>query len=83
MKKSKIMFISVIAVTALLLSACTMGPRAVGTPGLSADGDVVYVAYQQYVYAVDAKTGNEILRTILAPCSFHIPSLFEPFTLNI
>jgi len=62
MKKSKIMFISVIAVTALLLSACTMGPRAVGTPGLSADGDVVYVAYQQYVYAVDAKTGNEIWR---------------------
>ncbi|MCJ7695141.1 MAG: PQQ-binding-like beta-propeller repeat protein [Anaerolineaceae bacterium] len=62
MKKSKIILIGLFAIMAVVLSACAMGPRAVGTPGMTADGDVVYVSYQQYVYAINAQNGTEIWR---------------------
>lgn len=57
MKKSKYLIFLASMALVFLLSACTMGPRAIGTPGLSADGSMVYVAYQQYVYAVDTNSG--------------------------
>lgn len=62
MKKSRILFICMIIAMAFILSACAMGPRAVGTPGLAADDDMVYVSYQQFVYAVDTKSGTEVWR---------------------
>lgn len=39
-----------------------MGPRAESTPGLSADDSAAYVAYQQFVYKVDGKSGSELWR---------------------
>ena len=62
MKNRKLIIAGMFALMVLALSACAMGPRAVGTPGLTADGDMVYVSYQQYVYAVNAKTGQEVWR---------------------
>jgi outer membrane protein assembly factor BamB len=57
MKKSKYLLTTVAIAFVLLISSCAMGPRAVGTPGLSVDEDMVYVAYQQFMYAVDASSG--------------------------
>jgi outer membrane protein assembly factor BamB len=62
MKIKKFLITGVFVTMALVLSACAMGPRAVGTPGLTAEGDVVYVSYMQYVYAVNAQTGIEVWR---------------------
>jgi outer membrane protein assembly factor BamB len=62
MKIKKFLITGVFVTMALILSACAMGPRAVGTPGLTAEGDVVYVSYMQYIYAVNAQTGVEIWR---------------------
>lgn len=53
--KYKLLFGSIALL--FLLNACAVGPRAVGTPGLTADGNIVYVAFQQYVYAVDTTSG--------------------------
>ena len=62
MKIKKFLITGVFITMVLILSACAMGPRAVGTPGMTAEGDVVYVSYMQYVYAVNAKTGIEVWR---------------------
>lgn len=62
MKIKKLLITGVFITMMLILSACAMGPRAVGTPGMTADGGNVYVSYMQYVYAVNAKTGVEVWR---------------------
>ena len=62
MKIKKFLITGVFITMVLILSACAMGPRAVGTPGMTAEGDVVYVSYMQFVYAVNAKTGIEVWR---------------------
>jgi len=59
MKRKNIIFIIVTIALALVLSSCTMGPRAVGTPGLTAGEDTVYLAFQQYVYSVNSESGTE------------------------
>lgn len=62
MKRKNIIFIIVTIALALVLSSCTMGPRAVGTPGLTAGEDTVYLAFQQYVYSVNSESGTEVWR---------------------
>ena len=62
MKRKNIIFIIVTIALALVLSSCTMGPRAVGTPGLTAGEDTVYLAFQQYVYSVNSELGTEVWR---------------------
>lgn len=78
MKNRKLLISGVFIVMVLILSACAMGPRAIGTPGLTADDEIVYVSYQQFVYAVDARTGMEIWRypaSGSAQVVFYAPSL--------
>ncbi len=58
MKKQNFTIIAVAILLLVLLSACTTGPRAVGTPGLSTEGETVYVTYQQFVYAMDVTAGD-------------------------
>lgn len=62
MKKTwlKISIISILALA--VLAGCAMGPRAESIPGISADGDSVYVSYRQHVYKLNAKSGTESWR---------------------
>jgi len=59
--RKKILFISMVLLGAVLLSACTGGAvRGSSWPGLTADGDVAYLASGGFVYAVNLKDGREI-----------------------
>ncbi len=62
MKRKRIIFVIVTLALAMVLSSCAMGPRAVGTPGLTAGEDKVFVAFQQYVYGVNTASGSEVWR---------------------
>jgi outer membrane protein assembly factor BamB len=58
MKQNKLVLILVILIVAALLSGCA--GSAFGTtswPGVLVDGDVAYVAYNQYVYAISTENG--------------------------
>ena len=55
--RKKFVFISIILLAAVFLSGCT---GAVAWPGLSASGDVAYLANTNTVYAVDAKSGKQL-----------------------
>lgn len=60
--KSKTLLITLtLIVLASLLSACMGGATGTATswPGLTANGGLVYLAYGQYVYAVDHANGSE------------------------
>jgi len=58
--RKKLLFISAILLGVVLLSACTGGARGVSWPGLSASGDVAYLADGPLVYAVNLKDGKEL-----------------------
>ncbi len=59
--RKKLLIISMVLLGALLLSACAGGAgRGSSWPGLSADGDVAYLASGGFVYAVNLKDGKEI-----------------------
>lgn len=55
--RKKFVFITIILLAAVFLSGCT---GAVAWPGLSASGDVAYLANTNTVYAVDAKSGKQL-----------------------
>ena len=44
----------------ILLSACMPGPRVTGAPGVSADEDMVFVAYGSFVYGLDITDGSKV-----------------------
>lgn len=59
MKPKKLLLILMLLISAVLLSGC--GGDAFGTtgwPGVLVDGDVSYVSYNQYVYAIGAEDGQ-------------------------
>lgn len=58
MKKSRILIISVFVALMLLLSACVPGPRVIGTPGVAISEDMVFVSYQNFVYALSTESGT-------------------------
>ncbi len=59
--RKKLLFISMILLGAVLLSACTGGAvRGSSWPGLTAHGDVAYLADGPLVYAVNLKDGKEL-----------------------
>ena len=61
MNMKKISLISLLALGAFVLSACTGGRTAVNTwPGLAADADRAYLSNGSEIYAVDLKTGKEV-----------------------
>ena len=57
MKKSHLLLIMIFIGLSLTLSACAVGPRVTGTPGVSIDGDQVFVSYGNFVRSIDASTG--------------------------
>ena len=63
MKTKKLILISLLALGALLLSACS-GRTAVANTwhGLAADADRAYISAGSFIYAVDLKNGSEVWR---------------------
>ena len=61
MKFPKITFYLLLLLAAILLSACS-GQVSGSWPGLTSNGDRAYLAFHQYVYAVDLNTGQMIWR---------------------
>ncbi len=55
--RKKFVFLTFVLAAAVFLSGCT---GAVAWPGLSAAGDVAYLANTNIVYAVDARNGNQL-----------------------
>src|SRR5574340_635396 len=58
MNKKKITLNLIVVLAALLLSSCTSGLSGSSWPGISTNGDTVYVANSYYVYAINASTGS-------------------------
>ncbi len=62
MNTKRWILISLIALGALALSACSGAPVANNWYGLAADAERAYISSGALVYAVDLKTGNEVWR---------------------
>ena len=63
MKPKYILFVLVIAITALLLSGCASRAGLTASwPGLASDGETAYLASGHYLYAIRLNDGNEIWR---------------------
>jgi outer membrane protein assembly factor BamB len=58
----RLILVSLIALGALFLSACSGAPVANNWHGLAADAERAYISSGTLVYAVDLKTGNEVWR---------------------
>lgn len=64
MNMKKLHLVTLLALGALLLSACTGGRASLVNTwaGLAADGERAYLASGSHIYAVDVETGKEIWR---------------------
>ena len=62
MNTKRLILISLIALAALALSACSGAPVANNWHGLAADAERAYVSGGSFVYAVDLQTGKEVWR---------------------
>lgn len=60
--RKKLLIISMILLGTVLLSACAGAIQGASWPGLTAEGDVAYLANGGFVYAVNLKDGKEIWR---------------------
>jgi len=58
MKKSHVLLIGILVGLTFILSACVPGPRVSGTPGISLSGEQAFVAYGNFVYGMNAASGN-------------------------
>jgi len=58
MKKSRILILTILVGLTLVLSACVPGPRVTGSPGVTIAGDHVFVAYRNFLYQLDASSGD-------------------------
>src|SRR5215510_1868718 len=55
--RKKFLIVGIFLLAAALLSGCT---GAIAWPGLSASGDVAYLANISAIHAIDIKTGQEL-----------------------
>ena len=62
MKSKYVLFALVIALAAILLSGCSGRALTNSWPGLASDGNTVYLASAQYLYAVNMDNGQEVWR---------------------
>lgn len=62
MKPKKILFVSVIALAAMLLSGCSSQALNNSWPGLASDGEIAYLASGQFVHAIRLSDGKEVWR---------------------
>ena len=60
--KTKLLLIASFILLAISLSACTSGDVASSWPGLTVDANTntAYLAYNQYIYAIDLTTGMQL-----------------------
>lgn len=58
--RKKLLFISMVLLGAVLLSACSGAIRGSSWPGLSTDGETAYLANGGLVYAVNLNDGKEV-----------------------
>mgnify|MGYP001172909615 CR=1 FL=1 len=52
----------IVLLAGFFLAGCAMGPRAESTPGISTDGNQIFVSYMNYVYKLDPVTGKAFWR---------------------
>ena len=81
MKKYHIPFLILIISIVSLLSACSGSSTAASWPGLTVNQDRAYLAFNQFVYAVDLQTGNQIWRFPVEKAESNI-TFFAPPTLT-
>jgi outer membrane protein assembly factor BamB len=62
MKKKHILLIITLLALSFVLSACGIRVMPSSWPGLTVAGDTVYVAYSNFIYALEADDGDEIWR---------------------
>lgn len=62
MKFNRIFLLALLVSLSVLLSACGAAP-ATNWPGITASGEVIYLATGQYIYSVQAKNGSEVIAT--------------------
>lgn len=62
MKNKKNTLIFTVILASLLLASCTSGLSGSSWPGISTNGDKVYIANSTFVYAVNSSTGTELWR---------------------
>ncbi len=62
MNTKRLLLFFILALGALVLSACGTQPLANNWPGLAADGERAYLSSGSFVYAVDVTNGREIWR---------------------
>jgi eukaryotic-like serine/threonine-protein kinase len=63
MKSKYVLFVLVIALAAVLLSGCAGRAGLTNSwPGLASDGNTVYLASGQYLYAINMDNGKEVWR---------------------
>ena len=62
MKSKRILFVSVLALAAIVLSGCTGQGLNNSWPGLASDGEIAYLAAGQYLYAISLSDGREVWR---------------------
>ncbi|MEW6404890.1 MAG: PQQ-binding-like beta-propeller repeat protein [Chloroflexota bacterium] len=62
MTTKRLLLFSLLALTALMLSACGTQIPVNNWPGLAADGEQAYVASGSFIYAVNMKNGGEAWR---------------------
>lgn len=60
MKKPHFLLIAVALGLMFILSACVSGPRVSGTPGIALSDEMVFVAYGNFVYGLDATSGSVV-----------------------
>ncbi len=56
MKKYRILIVTAILAIAVILSGCVPGPRVTGSPGIALSEDIVFVAYGNFIYGMNAPT---------------------------
>lgn len=62
MKTKRLILISLLALGAILLSACSGAAFSNNWPGLAADEERVYVTSGSFIYAVEVQTGRQVWR---------------------
>jgi outer membrane protein assembly factor BamB len=81
MKTKKILLLMGFLILAILLSGCASGMTPSSWPGVTSDGENVYVAFANQVYAVQVSNGVELWRypqKVSAKVLFYAPPVVTP-----
>lgn len=77
MKFNRLFLFALLAILTVLLSACG-APPATNWPGMSTDGDLIYLASNSHVYVAQAQNGTEVTANITGKISpLRFPSAYD------